>query len=93
MLMVSIQVKEPGLVFGFSVRKVLCRSLQKIWLWTELGCNSELRVSVRSSQRTKGVIVDSNREGEGSGEVRVTSMMKVKCHILATGIGLALVVR
>lgn len=33
--------------------------MQKIWLWTELGCNSDVRASVRSSHRIKGVIVDS----------------------------------
>ena len=67
MLMVSLQVKEPGLGLGFSVRIGLCRSMQKIWLWTEFGCNSDVRASVRSSQRIKGVIVDSNGEGEESG--------------------------
>ena len=55
MLTVSIQVKESVLELEFSVRKRLCRSLQKIWLWTELGCNSDVRASVRSSQKIKGV--------------------------------------
>ena len=45
----DIQVKEPGLGLEFSVRKSLCRSMQKIWLWRELGCNSHVRASVRSS--------------------------------------------
>ena len=62
MLMVSIKFKEPGLGLEFSVRKGLCRSMQIIWLWTELGCNSELRASVRSSHTIKGVIVVSNSE-------------------------------
>ena len=37
--------------------------MQKIWIWTKLGCISD----VRSSQRIKGVVVDSNGEGEESG--------------------------
>ena len=64
MLMVSIKFKEPGLGLEFSVRKGLCRFMQIIWLWTELGCNSKLRASVRSSHTIKGVIVGSNDEGE-----------------------------
>ena len=64
MLMVSIEVKVPGLRLGFSVRKGLCRSMQNIWLWTESGCNSDDRGSVSSSQRIKGVIVDRNGDGE-----------------------------
>ena len=51
MLMVSIQVKEPGLGLEYFVRKGLCRSMQKIFLWMELGCNCDVRASVRSSQR------------------------------------------
>ena len=47
MLTVSIQVKEPGLGLEFSVRKGLCRSRQNIILWTELGCNSDVRASVK----------------------------------------------
>ena len=62
MLMVSIRFKEPGLGLEFSVRKGLCRSMQIIWLWTELGWNSELRASVRSCQTIKGVTVVSNGE-------------------------------
>ena len=41
--------------------------MQKILLWTVLGCHSDMRVSVRSSQRIKAVIVDSNGEDEESG--------------------------
>ena len=41
--------------------------MQKMWLWTELGCNCDVSTSVRSSQRFKGVIVDSNGECEESG--------------------------
>ena len=63
-LMVCIQVKESGLMLETSVRKGLCRFMQIIWLWTELGCNSKLRASVRSSHTIKGVIVGSNDEGE-----------------------------
>ena len=40
--------------------------MQKIWLRTELGCNYNVTVSVISSQRIKGVIVNSNCEGEES---------------------------
>ena len=36
--------------------------MQIIWLWTELGWNSELRASVRSCQTIKGVTVVSNGE-------------------------------
>ena len=72
--------------------RVFCkeRSMQKIWLWTEFAKNSELSVSVRSSQRIKGVIVDSNGEGEDSGS-RVRSRVRVMCSIRSTGeIGLPL---
>ena len=90
MLMVSIQVKEPGLGIEFSVCKCLCRSMQKIWLWTELRCNSDVRASVRSSQRIKGVIADSNGEGEESGS-RFRSRVRVMCLIRSMGdIGLQL---
>ena len=40
--------------------------MQEIWLKTELGCNYNVTASVISSQRIKGVIVDSNGEGEES---------------------------
>ena len=40
--------------------------MQKIWLQTELGCNSYVREYERSSQGIKGVIVDSSGEGEES---------------------------
>ena len=58
--------------------------MQKIWLWTELGCNSDVRTSVRSTQRIKGVIVDSNGEGEESAS-RVSSRVSVMCLIRSTG--------
>ena len=48
--------------------------MQKIWLWTELGCNSYVRASVSSSQRFKGVIVESNGECEEAGS-RVRSRL------------------
>ena len=83
MLMVSIQVKKPGLGLEFSIRKRLCRSMQIISLWTELGCNSELSASVRSSQRIKGVIVDNNGEGEQSGS-RVRSRVRIMCSTRST---------
>ena len=56
--------------------RVFCneRSMQKIWLWTQLGCNSDVRASVSSSQRIRGVIADSNGESEESGS-RVRSMV------------------
>ena len=58
--------------------------MKKIWLRTELGCNSDVRTSVRSSQRFKGVIVDSNGECEESGS-RVISRFMVMCSIRSTG--------
>ena len=64
---VSIQVKEPVLGLESSARKGLCRSTQKIWLWIELGCISDVRMSMRSSQQIEGIIVDNNSEGEESG--------------------------
>ena len=54
--------------------------MQKIWLCTELGCNSDVRASVTSSQTIKGVIVDSNGEGEESG-TRVRSRVRVMCSV------------
>ena len=50
--------------------------MQKIWLWTQIGYNSNVRSSVRSSQRIKGVTVDSNSEGEESGS-RVRTSVRV----------------
>ena len=64
--------------------------MQKIWLWTVLGCNSDGRESVISRQRIKGDIVDSNGEGEESGS-RVRSRIRVTCSIKIMGeIGLQL---
>ena len=64
--------------------------MQKIWLWTELGCNSDVRASVSSSQRIKGVIVESNGECEEAGS-RVRSRVRVMCSIRFMGeIGLLL---
>ena len=64
--------------------------MHKVWLWTELGCSSDVRVSGRSSQRIKGVIFDSNGEGEESGS-SVRSRVRVMCSISSTGeIGLQL---
>ena len=54
--------------------------MQKIWLWTEFAKNSELSVSVRSSQKIKGVIVNSKGEGEESGS-RVRYRFRVMCSI------------
>ena len=59
-------------------------SKQKICLWTELGCNSDVRTSVRLSQMIKGVIVDSNGEGEESGS-GVRCRVKVMCAIRSMG--------
>ena len=53
-------------------------------------CNSDVRASVRSSQRIKGVIVDSNGEVEESGS-SVRSGVRVMCSIRCMGeIGLQL---
>ena len=58
--------------------------MQKIWLWTDLGCISDVRASEKSSQRIKKVIDDCNSEGEESGS-RVRSMVRVMCSIRSTG--------
>ena len=58
--------------------------MQKIWLWTELACNSDVKASVRSSQRIKGVTVDSNGECEETGS-SVRSRVRVVCSIRVTG--------
>ena len=64
--------------------------MQKIWLWTELGCNCDVRASVISMQRNKLVIVDSNGEGEESAS-RVRTRVSDMCSIMSTGeIGLQL---
>jgi len=41
--------------------------MRYIWLWTELGSNSDVRASVTLIRRFKGVIVYINGEGELSG--------------------------
>ena len=72
--------------------RVFCneRSMQNIWLWTELGCNSDVRASVRSCQRIKGGRDYSNGESEES-DSRVRSRVRVICSIRITGdIGLQL---
>ena len=58
--------------------------MQKIWLCRELGCNSDVRASVRSSHRIKGVIVDINSEGEVSGPC-VRFRVIVRCSMRCTG--------
>ena len=58
--------------------------MQKIWLWTEIRWNSDVRVSVRSSQRIKEDIVDSNDEGDESGS-RVRSRVRDMCSISSMG--------
>ena len=58
--------------------------MQKRWLWTELGCNSDVMSSVKSSQRIKGILVDSNGEGVECGS-RVRSRVKVMCSIRSMG--------
>ena len=64
--------------------------MQKILLLTELGCHSDMRVSVRSSQRIKGVKDESNHVVEES-VARVRSRVRVMCSIKSTGeIGLQL---
>ena len=66
--------------------KLFCkeRSMQKIWLWTELGCISDVRASVRSSQRIKRVTVDINGECEVTGS-SVRSRVRVMCSIRVSG--------
>ena len=54
--------------------------MQKRWLWTELGWNSDVMSSVKSSPRIKGILVDSNVEGEESGS-RFRSRVNVMCSI------------
>ena len=54
--------------------------MQKIWLWTELRCNSDVNVRVSSSNMIKEVIVDNNGEGEESGS-SVRSRVRVRCSI------------
>ena len=64
--------------------------MHKIWLWTELGCSSDVRASLRLSQRIKGVIVDSKGEVEESGS-RVRSGIRFMYSIRSMGeIGLRL---
>ena len=66
--------------------KLFCkeRSMQKIWLWTELGCISDVRASVRSSQRIKRVTVDINGECEVTGS-SIRSRVRVMCSIRVSG--------
>ena len=52
--------------------------MQKIWIWTELGCNSDVWACVRSCQRNKAVIDDSSGESEESGS-RVRSRVRLMC--------------
>ena len=64
--------------------------MPKIWLWTELGCNSNVMLSVKSSQRIKGFLVDSNGVGVESGS-RVRYRVRLMSSIRSTGeIGLQL---
>ena len=56
----------------------------KIWLCTELGCNSNVMLRVKSSQKIKGILVDSNGEGEESGS-RVRFTVRVMCSIRSMG--------
>ena len=73
--------EESGSRFRSRVR-FMCsiRSMGEIGLQLEFGSASDVRVSVRSSQRIKGVIVDSNGEGEESG-TRVRSRVRVMCSV------------
>ena len=54
------------------------------WLWTELGCNSNVSASVSSSHMIKEVIVDNNGEGEESGS-RIRSRVRVRFTIRSMG--------
>ena len=58
--------------------------MQKIRLWRDLGCISDVRASEKSSQRIKGVIDDSNGEGEES-DSSGRSMVRVMSSIRSTG--------
>ena len=58
--------------------------MQKICLWTELWCNSDVRESVRLSQSIKGVTVDSNGECEETVS-SVRSRVRVMCSIRVSG--------
>ena len=58
--------------------------MQKIWIWTELGCNSDVWACVRSCQKNKAVIDDSSGESEESGS-RVRSRVRVMCLRRSTG--------
>jgi len=72
--------------------RVFCKekSMQNVWLWTELGCNFDVRASVRSSHRVKGVIVAITGGGEVSGPW-VVSRVIFRCSIRSTGeVGLQL---
>ena len=57
--------------------------MHKIWLWTELGSNSDVRASARLSERIKVVIVDSNGELKELGS-RVRSRVRIMCSISST---------
>ena len=57
--------------------------MKKIWLRTKLGCNSDVRASVRSCQRIKGGRDYSNGESEES-DSRVRSRVRVICSIMST---------
>jgi len=64
--------------------------MHNICLWTELGCNSDIRASVRSIHRVKAVIDDISGEREVSGPW-VGSSFRYRCSIRITGeIGLHL---
>ena len=82
---VIVVSKGEGEDSGSRVRsrvRVMCsiRSTGEIGLQLEFGSTSDVRFCARISLRFKD-------------EVSVTSMTKMKCQILAPGIGLALVVR
>ena len=64
--------------------------MRKIWLWIEIGCNSDLSASVRSNQRINILILDSSGVVEESGS-RVRPRVRVMCSKKSTGeIGLQL---
>jgi len=58
-------------------------SILKIWLWTLLGCNFDVRANMRSSHRDEGVLVDINGEGKVSGP-RVGSRVRSRGSIRST---------
>ena len=58
--------------------------MQKIWLWTELGWNSDVSASGSSNHMIKEPTVGNNGESEESGS-SIRSRVRVRCSIRSTG--------